>query len=99
VILETCLLTKEEIEKACRICLEANADYVKTSTGFSTGGATAEDVALMRRTVGDKAGVKASGGIRTLADVQAMAAAGADRIGASAGVSIMKEQTAGQETV
>ena len=99
VILETCLLAKEEIEKACRICLEANADYVKTSTGFSTGGATAEDVALMRRTVGDKAGVKASGGIRTLADVQAMAAAGADRIGASAGVSIMKEQTAGQETV
>ena len=99
VILETCLLTDEEKEKACRICLEAGADYVKTSTGFSTGGATVEDVALMRKTVGDKAGVKASGGIRTLADVKAMAQAGASRIGASAGVAIVKEQNTEQETL
>ena len=98
-ILETCLLTDEEKEKACRICLEAGADYVKTSTGFSTGGATVEDVALMRKTVGDKAGVKASGGIRTLADVKAMAQAGASRIGASAGVAIVKEQNTEQETL
>lgn len=97
VILETCLLTDEEKEKACRICLEAGADFVKTSTGFSTGGALEKDVALMRRTVGGKAGVKASGGIRTLEDVKAMVQAGADRIGASAGVSIVKEQNAGQE--
>ena len=97
VILETCLLTDEEKEKACRICLEAGADFVKTSTGFSTGGALEKDVALMCRTVGGKAGVKASGGIRTLEDVKAMTQAGADRIGASAGVSIVKEQNAGQE--
>lgn len=97
VILETCLLTDEEKEKACRICLEGGADFVKTSTGFSTGGALEKDVALMRRTVGGKAGVKASGGIRTLEDVKAMVQAGADRIGASAGVSIVKEQNAGQE--
>lgn len=96
VILETCLLTDEEKEKACRICVEAGADFVKTSTGFSTGGATAEDVALMRKTVGDKAGVKASGGIRTLADVKVMTEAGADRIGASAGVAIVEEYNAGQ---
>ena len=82
VILETCLLTDEEKEKACRICLEAGADYVKTS-----------------KTVGDKAGVKASGGIRTLADVKAMAQAGASRIGASAGVAIVKEQNTEQETL
>lgn len=96
VILETCLLTDGEKEKACRICVEAGADFVKTSTGFSTGGATAEDVALMRKTVGDKAGVKASGGIRTLADVKVMTEAGADRIGASAGVAIVEEYNAGQ---
>lgn len=96
VILETCLLTDEEKEKACRICVETGADFVKTSTGFSTGGATAEDVALMRKTVGDKAGVKASGGIRTLADVKVMTEAGADRIGASAGVAIVEEYNAGQ---
>ena len=97
VILETCLLTDEEKGKACRICLEAGADYVKTSTGFSSGGATVEDVALMRRTVGDKAGVKASGGIRTLADVKAMTRAGASRIGASAGVAIVKEMNEEQK--
>ena len=97
VILETCLLTDEEKEKACRICLEAGADYVKTSTGFSSGGATVEDVALMRRTVGDKAGVKASGGIRTLADVKAMTRAGASRIGASAGIAIVKEMNEEQK--
>ena len=96
VILETCLLTDEEKEKACRICVETGADFVKTSTGFSAGGATAEDVALMRKTVGDKAGVKASGGIRTLADVKVMTEAGADRIGASAGVAIVEEYNAGQ---
>ena len=97
VILETCLLTDEEKEKACRICLEAGADYVKTSTGFSSGGATVEDVALMRRTVGDNAGVKASGGIRTLADVKAMTRAGASRIGASAGIAIVKEMNEEQK--
>lgn len=97
VILETCLLTDEEKEKACRICLEAGADYVKTSTGFSAGGATVKDVALMRKAVGDKAGVKASGSIRTLADVKAMTKAGASRIGASAGVAIVKEQNMEQE--
>ena len=97
VILETCLLTDEEKEKACRICLEAGADYVKTSTGFSAGGATVKDGALRRKAVGDKAGVKASGGIRTLADVKAMTKAGASRIGASAGVAIVKEQNAEQE--
>lgn len=99
VILETCLLTDEEKEKACRICLEAGADYVKTSTGFSSGGATVEDVALMRRTVGDNAGVKASGGIRTLADVKAMTRAGASRIGASAGIAIVKEMNEEQKNV
>lgn len=70
---------------------------MKTSTGFSAGGATVKDVALMRKAVGDKAGVKASGGIRTLADVKAMTKAGASRIGASAGVAIVKEQNAEQE--
>ncbi|MCD7807024.1 MAG: deoxyribose-phosphate aldolase, partial [Lachnospiraceae bacterium] len=89
VILETCLLTKDEIVKACEIAGEAGADYVKTSTGFSTGGATAEDVALMRATVGDRLGVKASGGIRDTATAQAMVAAGASRIGASATIAIL----------
>lgn len=91
VILETCLLTDEEKVKACQICKEAGADFVKTSTGFSTGGATAEDVALMRKTVGDDMGVKASGGIRTLADALAMIEAGASRLGVSAGVQIVEE--------
>lgn len=88
VIIETCLLTDEEKERACRLAVAAGADFVKTSTGFSTGGATAEDIALMRKTVGPDIGVKASGGIRTKEDVESMISAGATRIGASAGVSI-----------
>lgn len=88
VILEMCLLTEEEKIRACNICKEAGADFVKTSTGFSTGGATLEDVRLMRKVVGPEMGVKAAGGIRTLADVKAMIDAGADRIGTSAGVVI-----------
>ena len=80
VILETCLLTDDEKVKACRICKECGADFVKTSTGFSKGGATIEDVALMRRTVGSGMGVKASGGIRSLKDAQAMVEAGAVRL-------------------
>lgn len=91
VILETCLLSNDEKKLACDLALAAGADFVKTSTGFSKGGATVEDVALLRRMVGNRAGVKASGGIRTAADVAAMLAAGADRIGASAGVAIVKE--------
>lgn len=93
VILETCLLTEEEIEKASQLSVEAGADFVKTSTGFSTGGATVENVALMRKTVGAGVGVKASGGVRSLEDAQAMIQAGANRIGASSGVSIVKGQT------
>jgi deoxyribose-phosphate aldolase len=83
VIIETCLLTEEEIIKACELAVEAGADFVKTSTGFSTGGATAEAVALMKQTVGTQARVKASGGIRDLERAKAMVEAGADRIGAS----------------
>lgn len=90
VILETCLLTDEEIIKACELSVEAGADFVKTSTGFSTGGATTEAVALMRKTVGSKKGVKASGGIRDAQTAEAMQEAGADRIGASATVNIIK---------
>lgn len=90
VILETCLLTDEQKQLACRLAEEAGADFVKTSTGFSTGGATVEDVALMRRVVGDRLGVKASGGIRTREDAERMIAAGASRIGASASVTICK---------
>lgn len=89
VILETCLLTKEEIVKACELSVEAGADFVKTSTGFSTGGATTEDIALMRKTVGPHVGVKASGGIRDAKTAIAMVEAGANRIGASATVAIM----------
>lgn len=88
VILETCLLTEEEKIEACRACRECGADFVKTSTGFSKGGATAEDVALMRRTVGPEMGVKASGGIRSLDDAKAMVEAGATRLGTSSGVAI-----------
>lgn len=91
VILETCLLTDEEIVTACRLSEEAGADFVKTSTGFSTGGATAHHVALMKQTVGDRLQVKASGGIRDLKTVTEMIEAGADRIGASASVGILKE--------
>lgn len=91
VIIETCLLTEDEIVQACKSAEIANADFVKTSTGFSTGGAKAEDVALMKKTVGDRLQVKASGGIRTLADAKAMLDAGADRLGCSATVAIIKE--------
>ncbi|MFJ7646349.1 deoxyribose-phosphate aldolase [Lysinibacillus sp. NPDC097279] len=90
VIIETCLLTEEEKVKACELSVAAGADYVKTSTGFSTGGATAVDIALMRKTVGPELGVKASGGVRSLEDMQKMVEAGATRIGASSGVAIMK---------
>lgn len=90
VILETCLLTEEQIIKACELCVAAGADFVKTSTGFSTKGATVEHVALMKRAVGDKAKVKAAGGIRTYEDAMAMINAGADRIGASAGIAIVE---------
>lgn len=93
VIIETCLLTDEEKVRACELSVKAGADYVKTSTGFSTGGATPEDVALMRRTVGQEVGVKASGGVRSLEDVNKMIEAGASRIGASSGVSIMNGLT------
>ena len=91
VILETGLLTDEEKVKSCQICKEVGADFVKTSTGFGPGGATVEDIALMRATVGPDMGVKASGGVRSYADAQRMIAAGATRIGASAGVNIVKE--------
>lgn len=93
VIIETCLLTDEEKVKACELSVEAGADFVKTSTGFSTGGATAEDVALMRKTVGPTVGVKASGGVRNLQDMQNMIQAGATRIGASSGVAIINGLT------
>ena len=90
VIIESCLLTDEEKVKACELAVAAGADYVKTSTGFSTGGATAADIALMRKTVGPDLGVKASGGVRSLEDMKSMVEAGATRIGASSGVSISK---------
>jgi deoxyribose-phosphate aldolase len=92
VIIETCLLTDEEKVRACEIAARAGADFVKTSTGFSTGGATVEDVALMRKTVGDNLGVKASGGVRSLEDLMKMVDAGANRIGTSSGVKIMEEK-------
>jgi deoxyribose-phosphate aldolase len=97
VIIETALLTDEEKVRACQLAKKAGADFVKTSTGFSGGGATGgggatvEDVALMRQTVGPDIGVKAAGGIKTLADAQNMIAAGATRLGASAGVKIVQE--------
>jgi len=91
VIIEAALLTDEEKVAACQLARVAGADFVKTSTGFGPGGATAEDVALMRRVVGSGMGVKASGGIRTYADVKKMIAAGASRIGASASVKIAQE--------
>lgn len=89
VIIETCLLTDDEKVRACQLSKEAGADYVKTSTGFSTGGATVADVALMRKTVGPDMGVKASGGARSYEDAIAFIEAGASRIGASSGVAIM----------
>ena len=90
VILETCLLEDEEIVECCKACARAGADYVKTSTGFSKGGATTHAVALMRATVGDKLGVKASGGIHNRSEAEDMVKAGASRIGASCGVAIVK---------
>jgi deoxyribose-phosphate aldolase len=90
VIIETCLLTDELKGVACRLAKDADADFVKTSTGFAKSGAAVEDVALMRDAVGDQIGVKASGGIRTLADLERMVAAGATRIGASASVAILQ---------
>ena len=90
VIIETSLLTEEEKVRACKLSVQAGADFVKTSTGFSTGGATPEDVALMRKTVGEKTGVKASGGVRSKEDMDRMIEAGATRIGASSGVKIME---------
>jgi len=91
VILETCLLTEDEIKKACELCVEAKADYVKTSTGFSTRGATIEDVRIMKEAVHGKAKVKAAGGVRTPEDMVNIVAAGADRIGTSAGCSLVKK--------
>lgn len=94
VIIETALLTEEEKIRACELAVKAGADFVKTSTGFSTGGATPEDIALMRKTVGPDIGVKASGGVRNTEDANKVIEAGATRIGASAGVSIIKGLTA-----
>ena len=91
VILETCLLTDDEKKKACALAKEAGLDFVKTSTGFSTAGATVEDVKLMREAVGDRMGVKASGGIRDTKTAEAMIAAGASRIGASKSIAIIGE--------
>lgn len=91
VIIETCLLTDEEKVKACNLAVEAGADFVKTSTGFSTGGATKSDVELMRKTVGPNIGVKASGGIRDLKTANEMILAGANRLGTSATVSIISQ--------
>lgn len=90
VIIETCLLTDEEKVKVCKLALDAKADFVKTSTGFSTGGATVEDVKLMRDTVGKTMGVKASGGVRTKEDALKMIEAGATRIGTSNGIAIVE---------
>ncbi|MDR6437227.1 deoxyribose-phosphate aldolase [Paenarthrobacter nicotinovorans] len=90
VIIETSMLNDEQKVIACEAAVEAGADFVKTSTGFNGGGATVEDVTLMRKTVGPDIGVKASGGVRSLADAQAMIAAGATRIGASSGIAIVK---------
>lgn len=92
VIIETCLLTEEEKEKACQLSVEANADFVKTSTGFSTKGAAEEDVVLMKKVVNGKALVKASGGIRDYETAQKMIAAGADRLGTSATVKIAEQK-------
>ena len=89
VIIETCLLTDEEKVLACQCAMEAGADFVKTSTGFSTGGATEQDVALMRKVVGENLGVKASGGVRTLEDAEKFIKAGASRLGTSNGVKLL----------
>lgn len=91
VILETCLLNDDEKVRVCNICKEAGASFVKTSTGFSTGGAAAEDIALIRKSVGPVMGVKASGGIRSAKKAKAMVEAGADRLGTSSGIAIIAE--------
>ncbi|WP_408006837.1 deoxyribose-phosphate aldolase [Pseudalkalibacillus sp. A8] len=93
VIIETCLLTEDEKKHACELSVKAGADFVKTSTGFSTGGATPEDVALMRKVVGPEIGVKASGGVRGPESAKEMIDAGATRIGASSGIAIVKGET------
>ncbi|PKM55614.1 MAG: deoxyribose-phosphate aldolase [Firmicutes bacterium HGW-Firmicutes-5] len=93
VIFETCLLSSDEIVKACELSMAAGADFVKTSTGFSTGGATVEDVTLMKQTIGNAGKVKASGGIRDYEQAMKMIEAGAERIGASAGIAIVKHET------
>jgi len=90
VIIETSLLTEEEKVRACKLAVSAGTDFVKTSTGFSTGGATVDDIALMRKTVGPTIGVKASGGVRNAEDAKNMIDAGATRIGASSGIAIVK---------
>ena len=92
VILETCLLSEEEIVKACQLCMQAKADFVKTSTGFSTGGATIENIRIMKAAIDDPMQVKAAGGIRTYEDLLKMVEAGASRIGTSAGCSIMQKK-------
>lgn len=92
VILETCLLSDEEKVLACQCCMEAGADFVKTSTGFSKAGATVQDVRLMKETVGDVCQVKAAGGVRSFEDLKAMIEAGADRIGTSSGVALLEGQ-------
>ena len=95
VILETCLLTREEKIRACQLVVESGAQFLKTSTGFSTGGATVEDVKLLREAVGPKFGVKASGGIRDVQTALAMIAAGATRLGTSSGIAIVRGLAAG----
>lgn len=92
VIIEACLLTDEEKIKACELSVEAGAHFVKTSTGFSTGGATADDIALMRKTVGPDLGVKASGGVRTRETAELMIENGASRIGASSSINIVEDK-------
>jgi len=92
VIIEACLLSQEEKITACKACLEAGADFVKTSTGFSTGGATIDDVLLMKSMVKDQAKIKAAGGVRSYDDFEKMIEAGADRIGTSSGVSLMQKK-------
>lgn len=97
VIIETCLLTNDEKVKVCEICKQVGADFVKTSTGFSAGGATVEDITLMRQTVGFDMGVKASGGVRSKEDALAMINAGATRLGASSGVQICQGEVSNND--
>jgi len=92
VIIETALLTKDEIDKACELCAAAGVDFVKTSTGFASGGARVEDIELMRRVLPNHIKIKASGGIKTFADAQALIQAGADRLGCSASIQIVKHE-------